>query len=89
MPLGAPSDILAQVAAIVHDRGAKFVLDSSGVGLSATLERVPVYLVKPSMGELEALKGRHGKTLSSMRPSGSVDFDGRRVDALTEGMMID
>jgi 6-phosphofructokinase 2 len=58
VPLGAPSDILAQIAAIVHDRGAKFVLDSSGVGLSATLERVPVYLVKPSMSELEALKGR-------------------------------
>lgn len=39
--------------------------------------------------EAEALKGRVGKTASPMRPSGSVVFDGRRVDALTEGMMLD
>ena len=43
----------------------------------------------PELAGLEALKGRHGKTLSAMRPSGSVDFDGRRVDALTEGMMLE
>ena len=39
-------------------KGAKFILDSSGAGLSVTLERVPVYMVKPSIGELEALQGR-------------------------------
>jgi len=37
----------------------------------------------------EALKGRHGKTVTPMRPSGVVEFDGRRVDALTEGLMIE
>jgi membrane-bound serine protease (ClpP class) len=35
------------------------------------------------------LKGRVGRTATPMRPSGSVVFDGRRVDALTEGMMLD
>jgi membrane-bound serine protease (ClpP class) len=40
-------------------------------------------------GELEALKGRTGRTASPMRPSGTVEFDGRRVDAMTEGMMLD
>jgi membrane-bound serine protease (ClpP class) len=39
--------------------------------------------------DLELLKGRTGKTVSPMRPSGSVEFDGRRVDAMTEGMMLD
>jgi membrane-bound serine protease (ClpP class) len=39
--------------------------------------------------ELGALKGRVGKTVSPMRPSGTVEFDGRRLDAMTEGMMID
>ena len=28
--------------------------------------------------ELEQLRGRHGKTLSALRPAGMVDFDGRR-----------
>jgi 6-phosphofructokinase 2 len=58
VPLGAPTDILAQIAAIVHERGAKFILDSSGAGLSVTLQHVPVYMVKPSIGEFEALMGR-------------------------------
>jgi membrane-bound serine protease (ClpP class) len=39
--------------------------------------------------ELEALKGRAGKTVSPMRPSGTVEFDGRRVDAMTEGMPLE
>ncbi|AWM36918.1 hypothetical protein GobsT_52100 [Gemmata obscuriglobus] len=34
------------------------------------------------------LKGRTGRTVSPMRPSGSVEFDGKRVDAMTEGMML-
>jgi membrane-bound ClpP family serine protease len=39
--------------------------------------------------EFEALKNRTGKTVSTMRPSGTVDFDGARVDAMTEGVMLD
>jgi 6-phosphofructokinase 2 len=58
VPMGAPTDILAQVADIVAQKGARFVLDSSGAGLSMTLEKSRVYFVKPSMSELEALVGR-------------------------------
>ncbi len=39
--------------------------------------------------EAVTLKGRTGKTVSPMRPSGSVEFDGQRVDAMTEGTMLD
>src|SRR5262249_50176239 len=42
---------------IVVAKGARFVLDSSGPGLVATLERVPVFLLKPSLSELESLVG--------------------------------
>jgi 6-phosphofructokinase 2 len=58
VPMGAPTDILARVAEIVAAKGAKFVLDSSGAGLSVTLEKSHAYLVKPSFSELEALVGR-------------------------------
>lgn len=37
----------------------------------------------PEAAELEQLKGRYGKTVSPMRPAGSVEIYGRRVDALT------
>jgi membrane-bound serine protease (ClpP class) len=43
----------------------------------------------PQLARLDELRGRVGKTVTPMRPSGSVAFDGRRVDALTEGMMLD
>jgi membrane-bound serine protease (ClpP class) len=39
--------------------------------------------------DLDEFKGRFGRTLTPMRPSGAVDFDGRRVDAMTEGVMLD
>ena len=38
---------------------------------------------------LAGLKGRYGKTISALRPAGVVDFDGRRVDSLSEGMLIE
>lgn len=43
----------------------------------------------PQLAKLDELRGRVGKTVTPMRPSGSVVFDGQRVDALTEGMMLD
>ncbi len=43
----------------------------------------------PGNVQLEILKGRMGKTVSPLRPAGIVEFDGKRVDCITEGMMID
>jgi membrane-bound serine protease (ClpP class) len=43
----------------------------------------------PANEELTHLKGRFGVTLSALRPAGVVDFDGRRVDTITEGMMVE
>jgi len=45
--------------------------------------------VIPGAAELEVLKNRTGKTVSPMRPSGTVEFDGKRVDAISEGVMLD
>ena len=42
----------------------------------------------PEISELESLRGLAGKTLSPMRPAGIVMFDGRRVDAVSQGPMI-
>jgi membrane-bound serine protease (ClpP class) len=49
----------------------------------ATIASMPVNV------ELEQLRGRFGRTLSPLRPAGVVDFDGRRIDTITEGMMVD
>jgi membrane-bound serine protease (ClpP class) len=39
--------------------------------------------------DFETLKNHVGKTVSPMRPSGSVEFDGRRMDAMSEGVMLE
>lgn len=43
----------------------------------------------PGNAQLEVLKGRMGKTVSPLRPAGIVEFDGKRIDCISEGMMID
>ena len=58
-------------------------LTKSGPEEDATLANMPVNV------ELEQLRGQFGRALSPLRPSGVVDFNGRRVDCLTEGMMVE
>jgi membrane-bound ClpP family serine protease len=36
-----------------------------------------------------SLVGRFGQTVTPLRPAGAVVFDGRRVDAVSEGVFID
>lgn len=42
-----------------------------------------------SLRDLEVLEGRLGTARSFLRPSGVVEFDGRRIDCITEGMMVE
>lgn len=56
LPRGVPVDAYAQLAEISRIRGARLIVDTSGEALRAALQS-GVYLVKPSIGELEALLG--------------------------------
>jgi membrane-bound serine protease (ClpP class) len=49
----------------------------------ATVAQMPVNL------ELEHYRGQFGRAISSLRPSGVADFDGKRVDVLTEGGAVE
>lgn len=44
----------------------------------------------PELSDLERLRGRIGKAVSPLRPSGVVEFDGRRVDTIaSEGIFVE
>ncbi|MBI1913289.1 MAG: hypothetical protein HYS12_00800 [Planctomycetes bacterium] len=43
----------------------------------------------PENLEMEGLRGQFGQALSSLRPAGVVDFNGRRIDCMTEGLMVE
>jgi membrane-bound serine protease (ClpP class) len=55
----------------------------AGPDEDATVASMPVNL------ELEQLRGRYGRAVSALRPAGVTDFDGKRVDTITEGMMVE
>jgi 6-phosphofructokinase 2 len=52
LPPGVPADFYAQVARIVKQAGARYVIDTSGEALAATLKE-GVFLVKPNLRELK------------------------------------
>ncbi len=54
LPPGVPDDFYARVAMLAKKIGAKLALDTSGTALAAALQE-GVYLVKPSLRELEEL----------------------------------
>lgn len=62
--------------------GQRFILNAPEDD-DATVAGMPVNV------ELEQLRGRFGRAVSALRPAGVVEFDGRRVDTITEGLMID
>lgn len=48
----------------------------------ATIASMPVNL------ELEQLRGRFGQAISDLRPAGAAEFDGKRVDVMSEGPLV-
>jgi 6-phosphofructokinase 2 len=57
LPRSVPADFYGDVRRIAAQKGARLVLDTSGEALRAAA-RQGVYLIKPSLGELEGLVGR-------------------------------
>lgn len=58
LPPGVPADFYARLMGRLRERGVRFVLDTSGEALKATLAAGGVHLVKPSCGELRQLTGQ-------------------------------
>ncbi len=57
LPHGVGPQAYGPLVRLAADRGARFVLDTSGPALRATLSAGPVHLIKPSLGELRVLTG--------------------------------
>ncbi|MDO9440490.1 MAG: 1-phosphofructokinase family hexose kinase [Beijerinckiaceae bacterium] len=78
---GMPNHFYTRVQDIAARKGAKFVLDTSGDELKASLARGGVHLVKPSIGEFESLIGRklgspaeQDEAIAAYARTGAVDY---------------
>jgi len=58
LPHNAPDEIYARFAGIAAGKGARVILDSSGRALAKTIDQTCVFLMKPSLEELEMLVGK-------------------------------
>ncbi|GEO86923.1 MULTISPECIES: 1-phosphofructokinase family hexose kinase [Alphaproteobacteria] len=58
LPRGVGEDIYARMADIASRNNARFILDTSGEALHVTLVKAKVFLVKPSLGELQSFVGK-------------------------------
>lgn len=88
VPAGCEPDILTRVGDLAAARSVPFVLDSSNAGLTETVGRTPIHLVKPSLNEFQAYVGRK---LSGAREVGAaarelVDDGKADIIAVTLGM---
>ncbi len=58
LPRGLPEDAYASLGKIAAGSGSRFILDTSGGALKAALDaRINMFLVKPSLSELESYMG--------------------------------
>lgn len=57
LPRGIPEDFYVQAGGIARARGARVILDTSGAALARTLAEGGIFLVKPSLGEMEQFAG--------------------------------
>ena len=86
LPPGVPDDFYHRVIDIVHAKGTRFMLDTSGAELRAALKS-GVFLIKPSLVELEELVGEElkGKDRIASAASDLVRRGQTRLVAVTLG----
>ncbi len=70
LPSGVPDNLFATLAIALKNKGARMVLDSSGTPLKLALA-AGVYLVKPSLRELEEFTGESLPTEAQWRAAAS------------------
>jgi len=86
LPPGAPPDFYARLCRLLKPQGVKLILDTSGPALATALEE-GVFLIKPSLRELEELSGRTLQTEPEWREAaeGLIRQDRAQVVVLSLG----
>jgi 1-phosphofructokinase len=69
VPPGVPDDVYAHLIDLIHDRGGRVVVDTSGAPLRKALARRPE-VVKPNVDELSELVGQPLETPEAVRVAG-------------------
>lgn len=80
LPRNVPANTYARIGKIAAKVGARFILDCPAMILRETLGNAPIFLVKPSIEELEALTGARldedgvARAASALVKDGAAEF---------------
>ncbi len=84
---GLPDDSYARMAQLASRNNARFIVDTSGPALELALSTKAVFLVKPSIGELQKLVGKELDESEARNAAVDIVKSGRaRYVAVTLGM---
>jgi 6-phosphofructokinase 2 len=82
LPRGAADSFYVDIATAARERGARVVLDTSGEPLRAAIDAGGLTMVKPSLGEFEALAGRKLATHGEQETAAMQIISSGKVEAL-------
>lgn len=80
LPPGMPMDFYAGLANIVSSAGARLILDTSGAPLRAAVDRGGLFLIKPSLRELDELAGKAALTAQARIKAAQQIVASRRAE---------
>lgn len=86
LPRGVPNDFYPRVIDLIEAKGARFLLDTSGPELKTAL-KAGVFLIKPSLAELEELVGAKlpGKQAIAAAAASLIERGKTKLAAVTLG----
>ncbi len=88
LPRGVQNDFYLRVAQLAHEKGARFVLDTSGTALYEALKE-GVHLAKPNLRELEHLQGRKARDADSQASLALEVVDNGRAEIIALSLGAD
>lgn len=81
-PKGVPNDFYGQLSAIVKEKNAKLILDTSGPALKEVFNKSGVYLCKPNINELSEIVGEELNTIPQQEKAAMSIIQKGQVEVL-------
>ncbi|MBK8346480.1 MAG: 1-phosphofructokinase family hexose kinase [Saprospiraceae bacterium] len=85
LPPGVPSDIFARLAVIAKDKGAKLIVDTSGLPLKSAID-TGVFLIKPNIDELGTLTGKENISIENVEAVAKILLNQNKCQVIVVSM---
>jgi 6-phosphofructokinase 2 len=81
-PAGLPDNFYGRLSQIVHSKGARLVLDTSGEPLKEAMETAGIFMCKPNIGELSEIVGEELNTIPLQEKAAMKIIESGKIEVL-------